>query len=120
MPEQIIRDSSPAPRDQNDTMHNPLPFLFVIRPWIFVIRHCDIRHSDLMNSFFPWLILLAPLASAVLSRYLLSDGRLSSSISIAAVLVSFMCSCLIFSNQPLLQLRSLDRYQSGVSRYRLA
>ncbi|HEY4273361.1 MAG TPA: NADH-quinone oxidoreductase subunit L [Candidatus Udaeobacter sp.] len=52
-----------------------------------------------MNSLFPWLILLSPLASAVfITLFTLRWKALSSSISIAAVCVSFICSCLIFSN----------------------
>jgi NADH-quinone oxidoreductase subunit L len=50
-----------------------------------------------MNSLFPWLILFSPLASAVLITFFtLRWKALSSSISIAAVSVSFVCSCLIF------------------------
>ena len=52
-----------------------------------------------MNSLFPWLILFSPLVSAVLiTLFTLRWKALSSSISIAAVCVSFICSCLIFSN----------------------
>src|SRR6266436_5306160 len=51
-----------------------------------------------MNSILPWLILLAPLASAaVITLFTLRLKTLSSSISIVAVLVSFACSCLIFA-----------------------
>src|ERR1700757_1397234 len=51
-----------------------------------------------MNSFYPWLILLAPFASAtVITLFTLRWKSLSSAISIAAVLVSFCCSCLIFA-----------------------
>src|ERR1700747_2207641 len=51
-----------------------------------------------MNSFYPWLILLAPFASAtVITLFTLRWKSLSSTISITAVLVSFCCSCLIFS-----------------------
>src|SRR5438128_4720609 len=51
-----------------------------------------------MNSILPWLILLAPLVSvAVITLLTLRWKTLSSSISIAAVLVSFACSCLIFA-----------------------
>jgi NADH-quinone oxidoreductase subunit L len=50
-----------------------------------------------MNSFYPWLILLAPLASAtVITLFTLRWKSLSSAISITAVLVSFCFSCLIF------------------------
>src|SRR5882757_5958323 len=53
-----------------------------------------------MNSFYPWLILLAPFASAtVITLFTLRSKSLSSAISIAAVLVSFFCSCLIFAHQ---------------------
>jgi NADH-quinone oxidoreductase subunit L len=45
----------------------------------------------------PWIILLAPLCSAaVITLFTLRWKALSSLISIAAVLVSFVCSCLIF------------------------
>ena len=53
-----------------------------------------------MNAMFPWLILLAPLVSAtVITLFTLRWKTLSSSISIAAVLVSFICSCLIFAHR---------------------
>ena len=53
-----------------------------------------------MNSFLPWIILLAPLVSAALiTLFTLRWKTLSSSISIAAVLVSFTCSCLIFAHR---------------------
>ncbi len=46
----------------------------------------------------PWIILLAPLVSAVaITLFTRRWKTLSSSISIAAVLVSFTCSCLIFT-----------------------
>src|SRR5947208_7914545 len=48
----------------------------------------------------PWLILLAPLASATaITLFTLRWKTLSSAISIAAVLVSFICSCLIFAHR---------------------
>src|SRR5881409_3416558 len=51
-----------------------------------------------MNSIFPWIILLAPLSSAtVITLFTLRWKAVSSFISIAAVLVSFTCSCLIFT-----------------------
>jgi NADH-quinone oxidoreductase subunit L len=51
-----------------------------------------------MNSILPWIILLAPLFSAaVITLFTLRWKALSSFISVAAVLVSFVCSCLIFS-----------------------
>jgi NADH-quinone oxidoreductase subunit L len=51
-----------------------------------------------MNSFLPWIILLAPLVSAaVITLFALRWKAVSSFISIAAVLVSFACSCLIFT-----------------------
>src|SRR5947207_9367092 len=51
-----------------------------------------------MHSIFSWLILLAPLASAtVITLFTLRSKSLSSAISIAAVLVSFGCSCFIFA-----------------------
>jgi NADH-quinone oxidoreductase subunit L len=53
-----------------------------------------------MNSVLPWLILLAPFASAtVITLSTLRWKTLSSAISIAAVLVSFICSCLIFAHR---------------------
>jgi NADH-quinone oxidoreductase subunit L len=51
-----------------------------------------------MNLILPWVILLAPLVSAaVITLFTLRWKLLSSLISIAAVLVSFTCSCLIFA-----------------------
>ena len=51
-----------------------------------------------MNSFLPWIILLAPLISAVfITLFALRWKGVSSFISIAAVLGSFACSCLIFT-----------------------
>src|SRR4029450_12546181 len=51
-----------------------------------------------MNSILPWIILLAPLLSAVaITLFTLRWKALSSFISVAAVLVSFVCGCLIFS-----------------------
>src|SRR5215510_7245477 len=51
-----------------------------------------------MNSLYPWLILLAPFASTtVITLFTLRWKSLSSAISIAAVLVSFCFSCLIFA-----------------------
>jgi NADH-quinone oxidoreductase subunit L len=53
-----------------------------------------------MNLIFPWLILLAPLVSAAaITLFTLRWKTLSSAISIAAVLVSFICSCLIFAHR---------------------
>jgi NADH-quinone oxidoreductase subunit L len=50
-----------------------------------------------MNPISPWIILLAPFVSAtVITLFTLRWKTLSSSISIAAVLVSFIFSCLIF------------------------
>src|SRR5438477_5445425 len=50
-----------------------------------------------MNSTLPWITLIAPLISTVvITLFTLRWKRVSSSISIAAVLVSFTCSCLIF------------------------
>src|SRR5215469_11757947 len=50
-----------------------------------------------MNPISPWIILLAPFVSAtVITLFALRWKTLSSSISIAAVLVSFIFSCLIF------------------------
>ena len=51
-----------------------------------------------MNSFYPWLILLSPLFSAVvITLFTLRWKSLSCTISITAVLVSFCYSCLIFA-----------------------
>jgi NADH-quinone oxidoreductase subunit L len=51
-----------------------------------------------MNSFYPWLILLAPFASAaVITLFTLRWKSLSSGISITAVLISFFCSCVAFA-----------------------
>ncbi len=51
-----------------------------------------------MNSFYPWLILLTPFASAtVITLFTLRWKSFSSAISITAVLVSFCCSCLVFA-----------------------
>ncbi len=51
-----------------------------------------------MNSILPWITLLAPLVSAaVITLFTLRWKPVSSFISIAAVLVSFTCSCLIFT-----------------------
>src|SRR5215813_2272887 len=51
-----------------------------------------------MNSILPWIILFAPLGSAVVIVLLTLRWKpVSSLISIAAVLVSFTCSCLIFT-----------------------
>jgi NADH-quinone oxidoreductase subunit L len=64
------------------------------------IRHSSfvLRHFSRMNSILPWLILLAPLTSAVvITVFTLRWKAVSTFISIAAVLVSFVCSCLIFA-----------------------
>jgi len=51
-----------------------------------------------MNSILPWIILLTPLSSAVvITLFTLRWKTVSSLISVAAVLVSFVCSCLIFT-----------------------
>src|SRR5215467_7107078 len=51
-----------------------------------------------MNSFYPWLILLAPFVSAaVITLFTLRSKSFSSAISIIAVLVSFCCSCVLFA-----------------------
>jgi NADH-quinone oxidoreductase subunit L len=53
-----------------------------------------------MSSLLPWLILLAPLVSAaMITLFTLRWKTVSSSISIVAVLTSFLCSCLVFANQ---------------------
>jgi NADH-quinone oxidoreductase subunit L len=52
-----------------------------------------------MNGIVPWLILLAPLGSAgVITLFTLRWKSLSSTISVVAVLVSFICSCLVFAH----------------------
>src|SRR4029434_3007168 len=46
----------------------------------------------------PWLVLLAPLASAGLIALITGRARrLSAGISVVAVLVSFICSCIVFA-----------------------
>jgi len=51
-----------------------------------------------MHSILPWAVLLAPLVSAtVITLFTLRWKTLSSFISVAAVLVSFICGCLIFA-----------------------
>jgi NADH-quinone oxidoreductase subunit L len=51
-----------------------------------------------MNSTLPWIILLVPLASAIfITLFTLRSKTVSCFISVAAVLVSFACSCLIFT-----------------------
>src|SRR5437868_4914686 len=51
-----------------------------------------------MNSLLPWITLQAPLISAVvITLFTLRWKAVSSFISIGAVLVSFKCSCLIFT-----------------------
>src|SRR5437660_786822 len=53
-----------------------------------------------MNPILPWIVLLAPFVSAmVITLFALRWKTLSSSISIAAVLVSFIFSCLIFAQR---------------------
>ena len=53
-----------------------------------------------MNSMLPWCSLLLPLVSAIAITLFTHRSRaLSSFISIAAVLGSFVCSCLIFTRQ---------------------
>src|SRR5689334_20761731 len=50
-----------------------------------------------MNSTLPWIILLVPLASAIfITLFTLRSKTVSCFISVAAVFVSFACSCLIF------------------------
>ena len=50
-----------------------------------------------MNSIFPWVVLLAPLVSAVvITLFALRWKAVSSFISVAAVLVSFVCGCVVF------------------------
>src|SRR6202162_1815018 len=55
-----------------------------------------------MNSSLPWLALLLPLfASALITLFTRRSKALSSLISVAAVLGSFLCSCLIFGQKGL-------------------
>src|ERR1700693_3800004 len=55
-----------------------------------------------MNSSLPWLALLLPLfASALITLFTRRSKGLSSLISVAAVLGSFLCSCLIFGQKSL-------------------
>jgi NADH-quinone oxidoreductase subunit L len=64
-----------------------------------------------MDSILPWMILVAPLVSAaVITLFTLRWKAVSSFISIAAVLVSFTCSCLIFgqSNIPAAEFNWID------------
>jgi NADH:ubiquinone oxidoreductase subunit 5 (subunit L)/multisubunit Na+/H+ antiporter MnhA subunit len=52
-----------------------------------------------MKSFYPWLILLAPLASATfITLFTLRWKSLSSAISVTAVLITFGCSCFVFAH----------------------
>jgi len=56
-----------------------------------------------MTSNLPWIILLAPLFSAAaITLFTRRSKALSSFISIAAVLTSFVCSCLIFRDANIL------------------
>src|SRR5437899_65288 len=51
-----------------------------------------------MSSIIPWILLLAPLCSAAcITLFALRWKALSSFISIMAVLLSFICSCLVFA-----------------------
>src|SRR5947207_508877 len=63
-------------------------------------NHRRERHQELeilVMSRLPWIILLAPLCSAaVITVFTLRWKALSSFISVAAVLVSFVCSVLVF------------------------
>ncbi len=52
-----------------------------------------------MSLLVPWLILIAPLVSTiVITLFTLRWKALSSTISVVAVLVSFICSCLVFAH----------------------
>src|SRR5437588_8005909 len=52
-----------------------------------------------MSSLVPWLILIAPLVSAiVITLFTLRWKALSSKISVVAVIVSFICSCWVFAH----------------------
>src|SRR5438876_3343908 len=55
-----------------------------------------------MNPILPWIVLLAPLVSAgAITLFTRRLKALSSLISVAAVLGSFLCSCLIFGRKSL-------------------
>src|SRR5262252_2442863 len=55
------------------------------------------ERANSMNSIFPWVVLLAPLVSAVvITLFTLRWKAVSSFISVAAVLVSFVCGCVVF------------------------
>jgi NADH-quinone oxidoreductase subunit L len=56
-----------------------------------------------MTSSLPWIILTAPLLSAgVITLFTRRSKSLSSFISVAAVLTSFLCSCLVFRDSNIL------------------
>src|SRR5919204_4782066 len=53
-----------------------------------------------MNSTLPWVVLLAPLVSAALiTIFTLRGKNLSSAISCAAILVSFICASIVFARR---------------------
>jgi NADH-quinone oxidoreductase subunit L len=54
----------------------------------------------MMNSLLPWVALLAPLLSAtMIVLFTLRRKTLSSAISCAAVMVSFICACVVFARK---------------------
>jgi NADH-quinone oxidoreductase subunit L len=55
------------------------------------------------NALLPWIVLLAPLVSAiVITLFTLRHKRLSSALSCAAVIVSFIGACIIFAREDIL------------------
>src|SRR6266487_1122913 len=65
-----------------------------------------------MNSLLPWCALLLPLMSAIAITLFLPFKALSSFLSVAAVLGSFACSCLIFT-QPEISAREFNWIDFG-------
>src|SRR5256714_7115808 len=75
----------------------------------------------MFTSVIPWLILLVPLASAALIALVTRRApRLSASISVVAVAISFICSCVVFAKPeisatevPWIEIRGLLRVPIG-------
>ncbi len=60
-----------------------------------------------MNPALPWIILFTPLLAAMVITVVTNKSRAASSyISVAAVLVSFVCSCLVFA-QPTVEISNV-------------
>ncbi len=79
---------------------------------IFRVYSRDSR-ADLMNSSLSWIVLFSPLVSAVaITLFTHRWKALSSFISVAAVLISFVCSCLIFT-QPGISAREFNWIEFG-------